>query len=152
MRFVSRRTDLTLTQLTGHMEAGSGNLRIVDAPGNLNVKTRDEDISIENASGKVRVENRNGNIEVRFSSPPKEDIEIYNSSASITLGLPERSNFEIVADCHSGDIDSEFEGEALKATKTESGDSHLEGKYGKGRAPKITLKTSYGSISIHKTS
>ena len=152
MRFVSHRTDMTLTQLTGHMEAGSGNLRIVDAPGNLNVKSRDEDISIENASGKMRVENRNGNIEVRFSSPPKEDVEIYNSSASITLGLPEGSSFEIAADCHSGDVDSEFEGEGLKATKKESGDSHLEGKYGKGRAPKITLKTSYGSISIHKTS
>src|SRR5215469_536350 len=144
MRFVSHRTDLTLSQLTGHMEAGSGHLEIVDAPGNLNVKTRDEDITIENASGKVILENRNGNVEVRFSSPPKEDIEIYNSSASITLGLPEGSSFEIMADCHSGDIDSEFATDSLKTTKTESGDSHLEGRYGKGRAPKITLKTSYG--------
>jgi DUF4097 and DUF4098 domain-containing protein YvlB len=152
LRFVSHRTDLTLTQLTGHMQAGSGNLEIVDAPGNLNVKTRDEDIGIENASGKVRVENHNGNVEVRFSTPPKEDVEIYNSSASITLGLPESSNFEIAADCHSGDVDSEFEADSLKRTKTESGDSHLEGRYGKGRGPKITLKTSYGSISLHKTS
>jgi hypothetical protein len=32
----------------------------------------------------------------------------------------------------------------------QSGDSHLEGKYGNGRGPKIMLKTSYGSISIHK--
>jgi hypothetical protein len=152
VRFVSHRTDLTLTQLTGHMQAGSGNLEVVDAPGNLNVKSRDEDISIENAGGKVKVEDHNGNVEVRFSSPPKEDIEIYNSSASITLGLPESASFEIVADCHSGDLDSEFEADSLKKTKTESGDSHLEGKYGKGRGPKITLKTSYGSISIHKTS
>ena len=52
----------------------------------------------------------------------------------------------------SGDIDSEFQADSLKATKTESGDSHLEGKYGKGRGPKITLKTTYGGISIHKTS
>jgi len=28
----------------------------------------------------------------------------------------------------------------------------LEGKYGQGRGPKIILRTSYGSISIHKTS
>jgi hypothetical protein len=130
VRFVSHRTDLTLTQLSGHMEAGSGNLDVVDAPGNLIARTRDEDITIENAGGKVTIENRNGNIQVRFSSPPKEDIEITNSSAPITLTLPESSSFEILADCHSGDIDSEFEADTLKKTSTESGDSHLEGKYG----------------------
>jgi DUF4097 and DUF4098 domain-containing protein YvlB len=152
VRFVSHRTDLTLTQLSGHMEAASGNLEVVDAPGNLNVRTRDEDITIENAGGKVKIEDRNGNIQVRFSSPPKDDIEITNASAAITLTLPESSSFEILADCHSGEIDSEFESESLKHTSAESGDSHLEGKYGRGRAPKIILKTSYGSISIHKTS
>ena len=153
VRFVSHRTDLTLTQLSGHMEAGSGNLEIVDAPGNLNVRTHDEDINIENASGKMKIDDRNGNINVRFSSPPKDDIEIYSASAPITLTLPESSSFEIVADCHSGDIDSEFEADTLKLTKSESGgDSHLEGKYGRGHGPRIILKTSYGSIAIHKTS
>jgi len=152
VRFVSHRTDLTLTQLSGHMEAGSGSLEVVDAPGNLIVRSRDEDISIENAGGKIKIDDRNGNIQVRFSSPPKEDIEIANASAPITLTLPESSSFEIVADCHSGDIESEFESDTLKKTSTESGDSHLEGKYGRGRGPKITLKTTYGSISIHKTS
>jgi DUF4097 and DUF4098 domain-containing protein YvlB len=152
VRFVSHRTDLTLTQLSGHLEAGSGNLEIVDAPGNLNVRTHDDDINIENASGKLKIDNRNGNINVHFSSPPKEDIEIYNASAPITLSLPESASFEIFADSHSGDIDSEFEADSLKKTSTESGDSHLEGKFGRGRGPKITLKTSYGSISIHKTS
>jgi Putative adhesin/Domain of unknown function (DUF5668) len=152
VRFVSHRTDLTLTQLSGHMEAGSGNLDVVDAPGNLIARTRDEEINIENAGGKVKIDNRNGNIQVRFSSPPKDDIEITNASAPITLTLPESSSFEILADCHSGDIDSEFESDTLKKTSTDSGDSHLEGKYGRGRGPKIILKTSYGSISIHKTS
>src|SRR3984893_3044741 len=152
VRFVSHRTDLTLTQLSGHMEAGSGNLEVVDAPGNLIARTRDEDITIENAGGKVKIDDRNGNIQVRFSSPPKDDIEITNASAAITLTLPESSSFEILADCHSGDIDSEFESDTLKRTSTDSGDSHLEGKYGRGRGPKIILKTSYGSISIHKTS
>jgi hypothetical protein len=152
VRFVSHRTDLTLTQLSGHMEAGSGNLDVVDAPGNLIVRSRDEDINIENAGGKIKIDDRNGNIQVRFSSPPKEDIEITNASAPITLTLPESSSFEILADCHSGDIDSEFESDTLKKTSTNSGDSHLEGKYGRGRGPKITLRTTYGSISIHKTS
>jgi DUF4097 and DUF4098 domain-containing protein YvlB len=150
VRFVSRRTDLTLSQLTGHMEAGSGNMEIVDAPGNLILRTHEEEINVENPGGRVKIDNRNGNIELRFSSPPKDDIDITNASAGISISMPENSNFQIVADCHSGDIDSEFESDSLKKTTTEGGDSHLEGKYGNGRAPKITLHTTYGSISIHK--
>lgn len=150
VRFVSHRTDLTITQLGGHMEVGSGNVEVVDAPGNVNLRTHEEEISLENVGGKIKVDNRNGNIEVRFSSPPKEDVEIYNASAAISLSLPSASTFQIVADCHSGEIDSEFEADSLKKTSTESGDAHLEGKYGSGRGPKITLKTTYGSISIHK--
>jgi DUF4097 and DUF4098 domain-containing protein YvlB len=152
VRFISQRTDLTLAQLTGHLETGSGNLEIADAPGNLSLRTNSYDVSIENATGKVKVDNRNGNVEVRFSSPPKEDVELYNSSAGITLSLPQSSSFNIVADCHSGDIDSEFSGDSLKKSSTDSGDSHLEGNYGRGRGPKIILKTSYGSISVHETS
>ena len=150
VRFVSRRTDLTLSALSGHMEAGSGNMEIVDAPGNLILRTHEEEINVENPGGKVKIDNRNGNIELRFSSPPKDDVDITNASASISISMPENSNFQIVADCHSGDIDSEFESDSLKKTTTEGGDSHLEGRYGNGRGPKITLHTTYGSISIHK--
>jgi DUF4097 and DUF4098 domain-containing protein YvlB len=152
VRFISQRTDLTLTQLAGHLEAGSGNLEITDAPGNLNLRTNRYDVSVENAGGKVKIDNRDGNIELRYSAPPKEDIEITNAASGINLTLPGSASFEILADCHSCDIDSEFSADSLKTTSTQSGDSHLEGKYGSGRGPKITLKTSYGSISLHRTS
>src|SRR6267378_2629727 len=152
VRFISQRTDLTLTQLTGHLQAGSGNLEITDAPGNLNLRTNRYDVSVENAGGKVKIDNRDGNIELRFSAPPKEDIEVSNAASGITLTLPGSSSFEILADCHSCDIDSEFSGDSLKKISTQSGDSHLEGKYGSARGPKITLKTSYGSISLRRTS
>jgi len=152
VRFLSQRTDLTLSQLAGHMEASPGRMEIFDAPGNLSLRAQD-DITIENAGGKVKIDNRRGNIDVRYSFLPKEDIEITNSSAGITLSLPETSSFEIAADCHSGDIDNEFQSDNLKLTQGKgSGDSHLEGKYGNGRGPKIILKTSYGSISLRRTS
>jgi hypothetical protein len=151
VRFISKRTDLTLTQLTGHIEAGSGNLEIVDAPGNIALRTNSYDVSIENATGKVQVDNRNGEVSVRFSAPPKEDVNITNSNSTISLTLPGASNFDINADCHSCDIESDFSGDSLKGTK-ESENSHLEGKYGTARGPKITLKTSYGELAIRKTS
>jgi len=152
VRFVSHRTDFTLSQLTGHMEIGSGNFEIVDAPGNLALRTSSADISLENVTGKVNVDNRNGDIDARYSSAPRDDIQITNSSSRITLSLPSNVSFEITADCHSCDIDSEFSASALSKTTAKNGDSHLEGKYGSGRSVKIILRTSYGAITIRKTS
>jgi len=152
LRFISQRTDLTLTSLTGHMEVSSGNLEIVDAPGDITLRTNRYSVTIENVTGKVKVDNRDGDVELRFSSPPKADIDVTNTNASISLTLPESVSFNILADCHSCDINSEFSADTLKKTSVESGDSHLEGKYGTARGPKITLKTSYGSVSIKKTS
>jgi len=151
VRFVSQHTDLTLTQLGGHFEKSSGNLEITDAPGNLTSRTKNASVSLENVTGKIVLDNTNGSVEVRFSNPPKEDVTINNVRASVTLLMPAGSNFEIQADCHSCDINSEFSGGSLNQTKTEKGDSHLEGKYGAGRGPKIILKSSYDSIEIRKT-
>ena len=150
VRMVSSKTDLTLSALAGHFEVGSGNMDIVDAPGNLSLRTRDAEINVENPGGKVMIDNRNASIGVRFSSAPKEDVQITNSSSEIALTVPGGASFEIVADCRNCEISSEFPG--LGASKTESGDSHLAGKYGNGKGPKITLKTSYGNISLRRTS
>jgi DUF4097 and DUF4098 domain-containing protein YvlB len=152
LRFISQRTDLTLTSLTGHMEASSGNLEIVDAPGDLALRTNRYSVTIENATGKVKVDNRDGDVDLRFSSPPKADIDVSNTNAGVSLTLPESASFNILSDCHSCDIDSEFSSDTLKKTSVNSGDSHLEGKYGNARGPKITVKTSYGALNIRKTS
>ena len=150
VRMVSSKTDLTLSSLAGHMEAGSGNMDIVDAPGNLTLRTRDSEINVENPGGKVNIDNRNASIAVRFSSAPKEDVQITNASSEIALTVPGSASFEVVADCRNCEISSEFPG--LGASKTGSGDSHLAGKYGSGKGPKIILKTSYGNISLRRTS
>jgi len=150
VRLVSPKTDLTISALTGHLEAGIGNLDLVDTPGNVILRTRDTEVNVENVGGKVEIDNRNAQTSVRFISMPKDDVIVTNSSSGISLTLPGSSSFEIQADCRNCDIDSEFSG--LDQTKTESGDSHLVGKYGSGKGPKITLKTSYGNISLQRTS
>lgn len=152
VRFLSQRTDLTLTKLTGHLETSSGNMEIVDAPGDLALRTNRYSVTIENASGKVKVDNRDGDVDLRFSNPPKDDIDVNNANASISLTLPSASSFGINANCHSCDVDSEFSADTLKKTSTDSGNSSLTGKYGSARGPQITLTTSYGAVSIHKTS
>jgi len=149
VRMVSARTDLTVSSLAGHLEAGSGNLDLIDAPGNVTLRTRDTEINVEDPGGKVNIDNRNAQTAVRFSSTPKEDVTITNSSSGISLSVPGSSSFEIVADCRNCEIESEFPG--LGATKSESGDAHLAGKYGPGKGPKIALKTSYGNIELRRT-
>ena len=149
VRMVSPKTDLNVSSLTGHLEASSGSLDLVDAPGNVDLRTRDTEINVENSGGKLNIENRNAQTTVRFSAPPKDDVQIMNSSAGISLTLPGSSSFEIQADCRNCDIDNEFA--SLSETKTESGDSHVAGKYGSGKGPKILLKTSYGNIDLRRT-
>jgi len=151
VRFISQRSDLTLTQLGGHFEKSAGNMEIADAPGNLTSRTKNVTVSLDNVAGKLVLDNTNGSIELRFSNPPREDITVNNERASITLSIPSSSSFDIQADCRSCDIDSEFTGNGLKATRSDKGDSHLEGKYGSARGPKIILKSSYDSIQIRKT-
>ena len=151
VRFISQRSDLTLTQLGGHFEKSAGNMEIADAPGNLTSRTKNVTVSLDNVTGKIVLDNTNGSIELRFSNPPREDITVNNERASITLSMPSSSSFDIQADCRSCDIDSEFTGNGLKATRTDKGDSHLEGKNGSARGPKIILKSSYDSIQIRKT-
>jgi DUF4097 and DUF4098 domain-containing protein YvlB len=151
VRYVSQRSDITLSQLGGHLEMSSGNLEISDAPGNLQLRTNRYDMDLENLGGKAKIDNRDGSIEIRYSTPPKDDIEITNTNATISLSLPGSSSFEITADCHSCDIDSDFSGGTLAKTNS-GGDNHLQGKYGSGRATRIMLKTSYGNISLRRTS
>jgi len=151
VRFISQRSDLTLSQLSGHFEKTSGNLDIADAPGNLTSRTKNNSISLDNVTGKIVLDNTNGSIELRFSNPPKQDISVNNERSSISISIPSNSSFEIQADCRSCDINSEFTADSLKATRTDKGDSHLEGKYGSARGPKIILRSSYDSIQIRKT-
>jgi DUF4097 and DUF4098 domain-containing protein YvlB len=151
VRYVSQRSDITLSQLGGHLEMSSGNLEISDAPGNLQLRTNRYDMDLENLGGKAKIDNRDGSIEIRYSTPPKDDIEITNTNATISLSLPGTSSFEITAECHSCDIDSDFSGGTLAKTNS-GGDNHLQGKYGSGRATRIMLKTSYGNISLRRTS
>jgi hypothetical protein len=150
VRMTSGKTDLTVSALGGHLEAGSGSLELVDAGGNVDLRTRDTEVNVENPGGKLNIENRNAETSVRFSRGTlKEDVQITNSSAGISLTLPSSASFEIQADCHNCDIENEFS--SLSETKSESGDSHLAGKYGSGKGPKIILRTSYGNIEVQRS-
>ncbi len=149
MRFVSHRTDLTVSQLAGRMETGSGRLEVSDAPGNVSLTTRNYDVVLGNVAGRVHIENRNGNVELRFPQPPHETVEVSNTSGDIALVLPANSSFELHAETRSGEINSEFK-ELASLEKQERGSTRLDGKLG-AKGPELRLKTSYGAIRLRKS-
>jgi len=145
-RFTSSRTDMTILQLTGHMEMNSRRLELSDVKGSLTLVTKDKDITLENIEGRIQVENRHGDVQLQFRQPPHDEVNISNDSGGIDVTFPASSNFEIVASSRSGDIQSEFAD--LKATD-EHGTSQLNGRVGT-HGPQIHLTTSYGTIHIKK--
>jgi len=149
-RFISHRTDLTVTQLAGRIDTGSGRLEISNAPGNLTLATRKYDVVLENVTGRVHIENRDGDVQLRFGQPPREEVEVINASGSIELVLPPKSSFEVQAEARKGDIECEFS-ELAPQKKGHRGDTKLEGKLG-ANGPQFRLKTSYGTIRLRKSS
>jgi DUF4097 and DUF4098 domain-containing protein YvlB len=147
-RFVSRRTDLTVSQLAGRIDTGSGRLEISDAPGSLSLVTHKYDLAIDNIGGRIHIENYQGNVELRFAQPPREDVEVSTESGNIELVLPPKSSFEVHAESRKGEIDSDFRDPEFKETKQREG-ARLEGKIG-AKGPQIRLRTTYGTIHLRK--
>ena len=150
VRFLSRRTDLTVPSLPGRLETSGGSVEIEDAPRGVNLITRDKDILLENVAGRIRIQNRHGNIQVRFRQAPQEEINIENESGSIELVLPPDSEFELSASSRNSEIESEFQSASARRTDDRR-TSTLEMKVGT-RGPRIQLRTTHDTIRIRKGS
>jgi DUF4097 and DUF4098 domain-containing protein YvlB len=148
VHFVSKRSDLTVSQLSGRIEIGTGRTEISDAPGNVNLITSKKDISLENVWGKIHIENRDGNIELRFPQPPRESIEVINASGNIEIVMPPKSGFQLSAESRSGEINCEWAEIADKKVE-DNNVAKLDAKVG-AKGPMIRLRTSYGTINIRK--
>ncbi|HKV27656.1 MAG TPA: DUF4097 family beta strand repeat-containing protein [Candidatus Acidoferrales bacterium] len=148
-RYTSSRTNLTLAHLAGQLEMDSSDLSISDVSGSVQLSTANKDVTLEGVVGRIDLTDKRGDIQVTFAHPPHDDVRIANESASIDVTLPGTSNFGISAVSRNGDIQNDFESAGLKSSN--SGDTTVvQGTYG-ARGPRITLSTTYGTISIHKS-
>lgn len=149
-RYTSSRSALMLTRLTGRLQLDSGQLQVSDVAGPVKLATENKDIDAEDVAGQLEIANSHGDITVRCSRPPTAPISISDESGEVSLTLPSNSSFEISAVSQSGEVDSEFQDPALRLVNDPSM-GRLNGKIGAG-SPKITIVTSYGTISLHKGS
>jgi len=145
-RYNSRRTDLVLSTLKGSAELNSGDMEIFEA-GNATINTSSYDIKLENVMGRILVDNKNGGVDVRFSTPPKDDIEVNNERADIHVTLPEKSEFTVDASSRRGPAESEFK-DGIRVSEDRN-DGKIEGKVG-ARGPNIKLRTTHGAVGLRK--
>ncbi len=153
-RVTSPWADLTIVQLTGRLEMDSGDIKLSDVAGLAKIQTHNKDIDAENVAGQLDIVNSHGDVKIVYANPPREAVNVTNDSGEVDLTLPGRSSFQISAFSRSGEVDSEFEDSSLKTTGDEK-DGRLDGQFGSksgALGPKITITTSYGTISLHKSS
>ena len=148
--YTSQKADVQLVHLTGLLELDSGNIEVSDVAGSAKLVTQDKDIDAENVAGKLQINDRNGTVKVGDSQPPHEDMSITNASGAVELTLPAKSAFEINAISTSGEVDSDFDSPTLD-TSNDNGNGKIMGRVGLS-GPKISIVTSYGSISLRKSS
>ena len=148
--YTSQRSDLTLVHMTGRMELDSGDLQVSDVAGSAKLTTHNKDVDVENVAGQLDVSDSHGDIKIHYSQPPADDINVTNDSGEVELTMPEKSSFEISAFSRGGEISTDFEGPTLQQTNDDNV-GKLNGKFG-SHGPKITIVTSYGTISLHKSS
>jgi hypothetical protein len=148
--YTSQRSDLTLVHMTGRMELDSGDLQVSDVAGSAKLTTHNKDVDVENVAGRLDISDAHGDVKIHYSQPPADDINVTNDSGEVELTMPGKSSFEISAFSRGGEIATDFEGSTLQQTNDDNV-GKLNGKFG-SHGPKITIVTSYGTISLHKSS
>jgi len=150
-RYATPRDTMTVVNMTGRLELDSDSIQVSDVAGAANLVTHNRDLEVENVAGRLDIVDTHASVTVRCSEPVKQDLSITNDSGSVDLTLPSSSSFEVAAVSKGGEIDNDFETSSLKAVN-EADTGKLNGKFGTQQGPKITITTSYGTISLHKSS
>ena len=95
-----------------------------------------------------RITNLNGSVDVT-SAPPLSNVTVENRNGSVSVTVPEQSNFAYQFDATNGDIESDFP--QVKSTEQDSRKNTVSGTIGKG-GPLLRVTTSQGDVSLKKAS
>jgi len=142
--FKSTRTDMDLSQLQGYLNLDSGDLEATSVTGPFRLRTRSKDIMLNGVSNEVHVQNENGAVEVHINKLGGLDIK--NSKGDIRIFVPAKSGFQLEAQAHDGEIQSDF-----TDLKINNGDNHSSANGSvNGGGPRMVLENEHGTIEIRK--
>ena len=142
--FKSTRTDMDFSQLNGYLNLDSGDLEATSITGPFRLRTRSKDIMLNGISNEVHVQNENGAVEVHVNKLGGLDVK--NAKGDIRIFVPAKSGFQLEAQAHDGEIQSDF-----SDLKIDNGDNHSSANGSvNGGGPRMVLENEHGTIEIRK--
>ena len=142
--FKSTRTDMDFSQLGGYLNLDSGDLEATGVVGPFRLRTRSKDIMLNGVSNEVHVQNENGAVEVHVNK--LGGLDVRNAKGDIRIFVPAKSGFQLEAQAHDGEIQSDF-----GDLKIDNGDNRSSAKGSvNGGGPRMTLENEHGTIEIRK--
>lgn len=142
--FKSTRTDMDFSRLEGYVNLDSGDLEGTSVVGPFRLRTRSKDIMLNGISNDVHVQNENGAVEIHMNKLASLDVR--NAKGDIRIYVPERASFQLDAQAHDGEIQSDF-----GQLKIENGDEHSTATGSvNGGGPRMVLSNEHGTIEIRK--
>jgi hypothetical protein len=135
---------LSIEDITGQVNArtSGGSIRVGNIIGNVKLKTSGGSISTATISGNLNAHTSGGSIQTTINQQLTDDAKLTTSGGSITADLIEDIQVDLYAATSGGRVKIDF-----------SVDGNIKKQSVKGRinggGPKLTLKTSGGSIRIN---
>lgn len=134
---------LSIEDLTGelHARTSGGSISVGNVTGDVKLHTSGGSISTDTITGNLDAHTSGGSIRITIDKQLTEDAKLTTSGGSITAYLMANIQADIYASTSGGKVKSDFDidGKVKKMS--------MKGKIN-GGGPKLTLKTSGGSIKI----
>ena len=146
LHFESPNTDLRVAALPGQISMDLGELTGNNLVGPVHLVTKSKDVKIEDFTNSLELETERGDIELQPKHMPLAKIDARSHSGQISLVLPDKAAFQLVATTDHGEAVNEFGSPIQKETDGHS--SSLKGTVGQGAS--IHVVTERGTVTVRK--
>jgi DUF4097 and DUF4098 domain-containing protein YvlB len=146
LHYESPNTDLRVAALPGQINMDLGELNASHLVGPVHLMTKSKDVKIEDFTESLELETERGDIDLTPGHLPLAKIEARSHTGEISLALPEKATFQLVASTDHGEAVNEF-GPAIQK-ETDGHSASLKGNVGQG--PSIHLVTERGTVTVRK--
>jgi len=140
--FRTTRTEMDINKVDGYLNLDSGDLEANGISGPVRLKTRSKDIMLNGVTNDVRLTNENGAVEIHVTK--LGPLDVTNSRGDIRVYVPAKAGFQLQAQAHDGEIQTDF-----ASLKIENGDRGGNGSGSvNGGGPRMVLNNEHGSIEV----
>jgi len=146
LHFESPNTDLRVAALPGQISMDLGELTGNNLVGPVHLVTKSKDVKIEDFTNSLDLETDRGDIELQPKHLPLAKIDARSRSGQISLVLPDKAPFQLLATTDHGEAVNDFGSPIQKETDGHS--SSLKGTEGQGAA--IHVVTERGTVTVRK--